>query len=399
MPVKTEILMDAKTFRSEVAHELANILTYWQEHTIDKEHRGFYGKITADDTIIKDAEKGLVLNSRILWTFSAAYIHQPKPVYKEIAQRAYNYLLTYFWDKQYSGGYWSVDYQGNAKQTHKQIYGQGFMLYGFSEYYRAFHDKHALDKAIELFQIIEQVAFDKKYGGYYEVATADWKIIQDTVITQGKDEQKKSMNTHLHIIEPYTNLYRVWKNEYLAKQIKGLLNDFTTHIVDERTYTQHLFFADNWAVQSDIVSFGHDIEASWLLVEAAEVLGDKPLLEKIKQLSVRIAQAATKGLDKDGGMFNEQDSKHLNKEKHWWVQAEAMVGFLNAYEISKRKEFLDYSMASWKFIKEALITPSGEWYWGLDTNNQPMKGQDKAGFWKCPYHNARACMEVIRRLS
>jgi mannobiose 2-epimerase len=391
--------MDLKTFRSEVEKELDNILNYWINHSVDKEHGGFYGKITADDQIIKDADKGLVLNSRILWTFSAAYLHQPKPIYKEMAKRAYDYLLEHFWDKKNSGGYWSVDYLGNPKETHKQIYGQGFMLYGFSEYYRAFHDKHALDKAIELFQILEHVAFDPKHGGYYEVTTADWKIIQDKVITQGKEDQKKSMNTHLHIIEPFTNLYRVWKNEHLAKQIKGLLRDFTEHIVDKQTHTQHLFFADDWTVKSDIVSFGHDIESSWLLVEAAEVLGDKKLIEQTKKLAVQIAKASEKGLDTDGGMFNEQDAHHLNKEKHWWVQAEAMVGFLNAYEISKQKEFLDHSLASWDFIKKSLITHSGEWYWGLDGNNQPMKRQDKAGFWKCPYHNARACMEVIRRLS
>lgn len=392
-------MINLKEFKSEVEKELENILNYWIEHSVDKEHGGFYGKITADDTIIRDAEKGLVLNSRILWTFSAAYIHNPKPVYKEMATRAYDYLLAHFWDSKNSGGYWSVDYLGNPKQTHKQIYGQGFMLYGFSEYYRAFNDKHALDKAIELFQILEQVAFDKKHGGYYEVTTADWKIIQDTVITQGKEDQKKSMNTHLHIIEPYTNLYRVWKNQHLAKQIRGLLRDFSEHIVDKQTHTQHLFFADDWTVKSDIVSFGHDIESSWLLVEAAEVLGDKRRIEPIKKLAVQIAQASTKGLDTDGGMFNEQDPQHLNKEKHWWVQAEAMVGFLNAYEITKQKAFLDHSLASWDFIKKSLVTSTGEWYWGLDGNNVPMKKQDKAGFWKCPYHNARACMEVIRRLS
>ena len=391
--------MDLKVFRAEAEKELDNILTYWETHTIDKEHGGFYGKITADDTIIPDAEKGLVLNSRILWTFSAAYLHHPKPIYKETAKRAYDYLLAHFWDSKNSGGYWSVDYLGNPKQTHKQIYGQGFMLYGFSEYYKAFGDKHALDKAIELFQIIEQVAYDKKYGGYIEVTTVDWKVIQDTVITQGKSDQTKSMNTHLHIIEPYTNLYRVWKNQHLAKQIKGLLKDFTDHIVDKTTSTQHLFFSDNWTVKSDIVSFGHDIESSWLLVEAAEVLGDKKIIEDIKKLAVKIAQASIKGLDKDGGMFNEQDPKHLNREKHWWVQAEAMVGYLNAYEITKQQQYLTHSHNSWNFIKQSLITPTGEWYWGLDANNQPMKRQDKAGFWKCPYHNARACMEVIRRLT
>lgn len=387
-------------FKKEIETELNHILDFWVNHAVDNDFGGFIGKMDAQDKIYPDADKGLVLNSRILWTFSAAYLQNPKPVYKQLAKRAFDYLLEYFWDPKNGGGFWSVDYKGNPKQTHKQIYGQGFMLYGFSEYYRVFRVSKALDKAIELFQMIEYVAFDKKYGGYFEVASADWKIMQDAgIITQGNAEQKKSMNTHLHIIEPYTNLYSVWKNHHLAKQIKGLLHDFSEHIIDKNSHTQNLFFTDNWQVKSDIVSYGHDIEASWLLTESAEGLHDKKLITKFNQIAVEITDASIKGLDSDGGMFNEKDSKHLNREKHWWPQAEAMVGFLNTYQITKDEKYLRLSLASWEFIKKNLITPSGEWYWGLGENNEPMKKQDKIGMWKCPYHNARACMEIIRRLS
>lgn len=388
-----------KAFKTEISAELNNILDFWINNAVDNINGGFIGRMDANDKIYPEADKGLVLNSRILWTFSAAYLQNQKPVYKEIAKRAFDYLHNHFWDTKYGGGFWSVDYLGNPKERHKQIYGQGFMLYGFSEYYRAFRDPKALDKAIELFQIIEQVAFDKKHDGYYEVASEDWKIIQDSgVITQGNAEQKKSMNTHLHIIEPYTNLYRVWKNATLEKQIRGLLNNFTKHIVDSLTFTQHLFFADDWSVKSDIVSFGHDIESSWLLAEAAEELHDKKLIAKINPVAVKIAEASIKGLDADGGMFNEKNSHHLNKEKHWWPQAEAMVGFFNAYQITTDEKYLKLSLNSWEFIKKNLVTPTKEWYWGIDENNKPMMKHDKMGFWKCPYHNARACMEIIRRI-
>lgn len=387
-------------FKKEIEVELNSLLDFWVKHAIDETNGGFIGKMDIDNTIHPEADKGLVLNSRILWTFSAAYSHHPKSIYQTLAKRAFDYLLDYFWDTQHGGGYWSVDYQGTPKLKHKQIYGQGFMLYGFTEYYRVFGDLKALNKAIELFQLIEQVAFDTIHGGYYEVAAADWEIIQDVgIITQGNVEQKKSMNTHLHIIEAYTNLYRVWKNEHLAEQIRNLLHNFTEHIIDKHTYTQHLFFADNWEVKSAIISFGHDIESSWLLCESAGVLEDKKHIDEINEVAVAMALSAIQGVDKDGGMFNEKEANHLNREKHWWTQAEAMVGFLNVYQLIKDEKFLHLSLSTWGFIKKNLITPTAEWYWGINEHNQPMKNQDKIGMWKCPYHNVRACLEMMKRLS
>ena len=386
-------------FSKEIETGLNHILDFWINHAVDNTYGGFIGKMDVNDKVYPEADKGLVLNSRILWTFSAAYLQNPKPIYQKLAKRAFDYLLEYFWDKKNGGGYWSLDYKGDPKLTHKQIYGQGFMLYGFSEYYRAFDDSKALEKAIELFQIIENVAFDKKNGGYYEVASVDWKIIQDAgIITQGNAEQQKSTNTHLHIIEPYTNLYRVWKNEHLAKQIEGLLHNFSEHIIDKHTHSQHLFFSDTWEVKSSIVSFGHDIEAAWLLCEAAEELKHKELIVQFNQIALEMTEASLKGLDTDGGMFNEEDQKHLDKQKHWWPQAEAMVGFLNTYQISKNGKYFNLCLNTWAFIKKNLITSTHEWYWGLDEHNRPMINHDKIGMWKCPYHSARACMEIIKRL-
>jgi cellobiose epimerase len=386
-------------FKSEISKELDNILNYWIKHTIDKENGGFIGKIDGNDIIYPKADKGLVLNSRILWTFSAAYLQNPKPEYKMMADRAYQYLMAHFWDKKNGGGYWSVDYSGQPKETHKQIYGQGFLLYGLSEYYRAFGKKEALNKAIELFRLIEKYGLDKKNGGYFEVTTSDWQLMDDKVITQGKSDQKKSMNTHLHIIEPYTNLYRIWPDKSLKKQLVKLLEIFTDKIINKNTQTQILFLTDDWQPRSEIISFGHDIEASWLLLETAEVLKDHDWIEKIKPFSVNLSKAAQNGIDKDGGMFYETENKHTKKQKDWWPQAEAMVGFYNSFEITQDKMFFEQSRKSWEFIKSKLISNTGEWYWGVDENNAPLTKMDKVGMWKCPYHDARACMEMIRRLN
>jgi len=387
-----------KAFRNEMQKELDNILNYWLENAVDKKNGGFIGRVDGNDKVYANADKGLVLNSRILWTFSAAYIQNPQPAYKMMADRAYNYLMEHFWDKKNGGGYWSVDYLGKPKEKHKQMYGQGFMLYGLSEYYRAFGNKSALNSAIELFGLIEKHGYDKKNGGYFEVATENWQITEDKVITQGKADQKKSMNTHLHIIEPYTNLYRVWKDPLLKKQLYGLLSNFTDKVIDKNTQTQILFLTDDWQPRSEIISYGHDIEASWLLLETAEVLHDEAWIEKIKPFSIGLSNAAQKGIDTDGGMYYEIDGTHLKTQKDWWPQAEAMVGFYNSYQISKDTKYFQQSLKSWDFIKKRLLSTSGEWYWGINSENKALTNMDKIGMWKCPYHNARACMEMIRRL-
>ncbi len=387
-----------KVFRNEMQKELDNILNYWLKNAVDSKNGGFIGRVDGNDKVYANADKGLVLNSRILWTFSAAYIQNPQPAYKMMADRAYNYLMEHFWDKKNGGGYWSVDYLGKPKEKHKQMYGQGFMLYGLSEYYRAFGNKSALNSAIELFGLIEKNGYDKKNGGYFEVATENWEITEDKVITQGKADQKKSMNTHLHIIEPYTNLYRVWKDPFLKKQLYGLLNNFTEHIIDKKTQTQILFLTDDWQPRSEIISYGHDIEASWLLLETAEVLHDKQWIEKIKPYSIGLSKAAQKGIDTDGGMYYETEEGHTKTQKDWWPQAEAMVGFYNSFEISKDKTYFDQALKSWNFIKKNLVSKTGEWYWGINADGQALSKMDKVGMWKCPYHNARACMEMIRRL-
>jgi mannobiose 2-epimerase len=388
-----------RKYQSEVSKELENILNYWQKYTVDYEHGGFYGQINDKDEVLDKAEKGSVLNARILWTFSAAYHQNQKPEYLEMATRAYEYLREYFADKTNGGLFWSVDYLGNPLNTRKQIYGQAFTIYGLSEYFRITQNQEALNWAIDLFNLIEKHSFDETYGGYLEALAEDWQPIEDLKLSEKDANEKKSMNTHLHVIEAYSNLFSVWKDAVLEEKIKGIIEVFLKYIVNAQTGHQNLFFDVDWTVKSEIISYGHDIEASWLLHEAAETLNDEAILSKTQQLAIKLTDSVQSGLSEDGGMAYESEGDHHDTDKHWWVQAEAMVGYLNTYQLSKNDKYLFQSLKSWEFIKNNLISRTGEWYWATQgEGNSPMPNQDKAGFWKCPYHNARACLEVIKRL-
>lgn len=384
-----------------VKRELQNILNYWSTYTVDHENGGFYGKIDNENVITKEAPKGSVLNARILWTFSAAYNQIRNPEYLQLAKRSFDYFKAYFMDQEYGGVYWSVDYNGNPLNDKKQIYALAFALYGLSEYHLAVGDEKAFAQAKQLFDDIERHSFDQEKCGYTEALTRDWKIAADLRLSDKDANEKKTMNTHLHILEAYTNLYRIWPDEKLNKQIRGLLDVFQNYIIDPQSNHLRLFMDENWISKSTIISYGHDIEAAWLLQEAAEVLHDERLITRFKTVAVGMAKAAAEGLDTDGGLDYElEGDEHRNQEKHWWVQAEAMVGFLNAYQDSGEQHFYNKFLSSWDFINKHIIDhEKGEWFWGVNNDHSLMEGEDKAGFWKCPYHNSRACMEVIKRLA
>lgn len=387
------------SFYRELNRELTNILGYWITHTMDLQWGGYYGKIDNDDIIDTKAPKGLVLNARILWSFSATGLHTGDTMYHYPATRVFQYLKEYFWDEAFGGFFWSLDYTGKPLLTRKQIYGQAFAIYGLSEYYRLTGDAEALKMAQDTFQLIEDKSLDTRYGGYLEALAQNWTTLDDLRLSEKDANEKKSMNTHLHVLEAYTNLYRCVQDPHLKKQCEGLLHIFHRYIVDPTTGSQHLFFEEDWSVKSHIASFGHDIEASWLLWETATLLNDPKWLEAIKPLSLRLAESSLRGLAPDGSLWNEQhlDTKKIDTNRHWWVQAEGMVGFLHAYQLTGEAVWKNRALTIWDFIKSRLITESGEWYWGVDDTYTPMQDQDKAGFWKCPYHNTRACIEAIGR--
>ena len=389
-------------YDSEVKRELKNILDYWIRFTPDEVNGGFVGKVDHQNHIQTSSLKGSVLNSRILWSFSAAYNVTGDQQYLGFANRAFDYLTGYFIDKEFGGIYWTVDHLGNPLDTKKQIYAQAFAVYALSEFHTATRNNLAKEQAIELYRDIIKHSYDKANGGYVEALSRDWKESTELRLSAKDENEPKSMNTHLHLLEAFSNLYSIFPTEQLKNEIKELINLFLVHFISKHTHHLVLFFDNRWNEKSSLVSYGHDIEAAWLIQEAAEIINDKMLVQQVKNSSLLLAQAAAKGLDADGGLWYEYDPQagRLIKEKHWWPQAEAMVGFFNAWEIAGNDKFLQRSIKSWEFIQEHIVDKqNGEWRWGIKEDYSPMDYEDKVGIWKCPYHNSRACMQIMKRIA
>jgi mannobiose 2-epimerase len=374
-----------------------NILPYWIKKMPDQEGGGFYGQIDGRDQVVPGAPKGGILNARILWSFAAAYKRQRDPLYLEMATRARDYIFRYFFDEEHGGTYWCLKSNGEPMDTKKQIYSQAFFIYALSTYHMATGDKESLERAIALFRLIEERSFDGKRGGYFEAFTREWGEMADLRLSEKDANEKKTMNTHLHVLEAYTALYRIWPDPGLRQQLASLVNVFSEKIVDPVTSHLNLFFDEEWNCRSTIVSYGHDIEASWLLCEAAEALGEA---DSVKGLALRIASAAHEGLAEDGSLFYEKDDTvgHFDRDRHWWVQSEAVVGFLNAWQLSGDAGWLEMASDALGYILHNISDRvNGEWHWSVRADGTVNRDDDKAGFWKCPYHNTRMCLEVMVR--
>ena len=414
-----------------------NILPFWLDRMVDYEQGGFYGRIDGSGVLHPDAEKGAILNARILWSFSAAYrvlskVQSSKikvQCYLEAATRAKDYFIEHFIDREYGGIYWSLDSKGKPLDTKKQFYAIGFAIYALSEYARATGDREALDYAIWLFECIEEHAFDQEHNGYIEAMTRDWRPIADMRLSDLDANYPKSQNTHLHIIEPYTNLYRCIREmqaattcnyvpvlgsvlpidivvpmETLARiegALSNLIDIFTDKILNPDTHHLDLFFEMDWTRGAGrLESYGHDIECSWLLHEAALVLNDPYILNKVEPIVREVARASEKGLRPDGSMIHEAnlDTGHVDDDLHWWVQAENVVGWYNIWQHFHDEVALDKTVCCWQYIKDNLVDyDNGEWYWSRHADGTVNTVDDKAGFWKCPYHNSRMCLEIIER--
>ncbi len=406
-----------------------NILRFWLDQMMDYEHGGFYGRMDGEGELHPEAEKGAILNARILWAFSAAFRVLKHPEYLEAATRAKDYIIEHFIDQEYGGVYWSVDCEGNPLDTKKQFYAIGFMIYGLTEYARATGDREALDYALDLYDCIEEHAFDNAHNGYIEACTREWGEIADMRLSDLDANYPKSQNTHLHIIEPYTNLLRCLKEvqaqescdyvpalgavlpvgisvpQQTISEVEGalrkLVDIFTDKILNEETNHLDLFFEMDWTRGAGhLESYGHDIECSWLLHEAALVLGDANVLAKVEPVVQVVAQASAKGLRPDGALIHEAnlDTGHVDDDLHWWVQAENVVGWYNIWQHFGDEEALNRAEKCWQYIKKQLIDfEHGEWYWSRHANGVLNTTDDKAGFWKCPYHNTRMCLEIIER--
>lgn len=389
-----------KNLKIDLKLELQSILSYWMENTIDKKNGGFIGQIDFNNNKNEKAEKGSVLNARLLWTFSAAYKISHIQEHLNTAERAFEYIAAHFYDAEFGGVFWSLNSHGAPKDTKNQIYALAFVIYGLSEYYSVTSDEKALKMAITLYGKIQEYSYDPIKKGYFEAFTRDWQPIDDLRLSEKDANEKKTMNTHLHIVEAYANLYTVWKDESLRKVIVELLETIEKYFINTETGHLRLFFDENWIEKKDVISYGHDIEAAWLLLQCAEISGDPALIARYKKHAIQIADATKEGIDKDGGLWYEYDpeTNELMAEKHWWPQAELMIGYFNAWQLSAKQEYLDIVLKNWDFTQKHIIDKEkGEWLWGIYADYSTMK-KDKAGFWKCPYHNSRACIELIHRM-
>jgi cellobiose epimerase len=380
----------------------ANILPFWMTRVPDDKNGGFYGALTNDLQIHNEVPRSAVLCARILWTFSNAYRRLNDDAYLALARRAYYYLSQIFWDTQYGGVYWSVDLHGVPVFDRKHHYAQAFTIYGLSEYYRVTQDPHSLELAQTLFRLLEQYAYDPVEGGYIEASTRSWGTLADMRLSDRDINAPKSMNTALHILEAYTNLMRVWDDDLLRNRHRALINTFHTHILNHDTGHLKLVFNEQWRPLTELISYGHDIEASWLLCEAAEMHNDASLLTQTRQNAIKLADAVYRtGRDEDGSLFYEGGPQGvLESNKDWWVQAEAMVGFYNAYQLSGQAHFAQAAARCWDYIDAHLVDRvHGDWFKSLHRDGTVDNTHYKVGPWDCSYHHSRACFELLERLS
>ena len=389
-------------FKQEMLHELeGNILAFWRDKMTDQVHGGFLGRIDGNGVAHPEAEKGAMLNACILWAFSAAYRVTRTQEWLSTATRAKDYFVSHFIDKECGGVYWSLNPDGTPKDTKKQTQAIGFAIYGLSEYTRATGDQDTLALALSLYHDIEDHAYDPENNGYIETLTRDWKPIGDMRLSDKDENASRTMNTHLHIIESYTNLLRCLNeqdddNDELRSSVVNLLHIFTDIIINRQTGHLDLFFNDRWEGKRNVESFGHDIEAAWLLHEAALVLGDVDIDDVVR----RMAKAADEGVQPDGSMVYEhwKDTGRTDTQRQWWTLCENVIGHLDLYQYYGDRDALGVALNCWDFIKRRIVDhEQGEWLWSVDAEGRPNRKDDKAGFWKGPYHNSRLCLEVLER--
>ncbi|HXK59590.1 MAG TPA: AGE family epimerase/isomerase [Acidobacteriota bacterium] len=394
--------VERERLRVGVENELHNnIIPFWLEYSVDFENGGFYGGITNDLVVDHEADKSLILVTRILWTFSRLFSRYRDRAYRDMAVRAYDYLTRHFWDNDEGGAYWMVNFQGEPLQTCKKTYGQAFTIYALSEYSLAFKHRPSLEKAKTLFTLLEEKTRDRVHGGYFETFEKDWRLAADQRLSEADMDEKKSMNTHLHLLEAYTNLLKVWDDPSVKSRVAELLKIFLSHIVDRGNWHFRLFFRENWEPRSERVSFGHDIEGSWLLCEAAGMLSDPATQASVRQVARMMAMSVLEdGVDVDGGLLYEAEKGEIiDDSKHWWPQAEALVGFLNAYQLTHEDLFFESAVGAWQFIERYIVDRRcGEWFWKVSREGTPSRDKRKVDAWKGPYHNTRACLETIERL-
>ncbi len=378
-----------------------NVLPFWLTRVLD-ERNGFHGYLGERGVVDPQAPMGSVLCARLLWTFSAAFRATGEPAHRRAAEHFHSWLTQRFLDGRYGGVFWMLDHAGRPSETRKQTYALAFAVYALAEHHRATGAIDSLERARELVDALETHARDAERGGYLEACARDWGALADVRLSEKDQNAPRSMNTHLHVMEAYAGLLRATEAPRLRDRLRELVLLHLERILDPASGHLRLFFDEGFEPWAAGVSFGHDIEASWLLVEAAEAVGEAALLERSREAALRLARAAlAEGFDRrDGGLFAErQVDGRLDDDKHWWMQAEAVVGFLNAHELTGDEAFLEAAESTWAFVERSVIDREhGEWRWRVRRDGSPIPGLPKVEPWKCPYHNSRAALETAARV-
>lgn len=382
--------------------ELIAIADWWVKYSPDLEHGGFYGEIGVDNQPEKTASKGIILNARILWFFSEVAQVVDKPEYRHCAIRAYEYIVAHFVDRDFGGVYWELDARGQPINTKKQIYAQAFTIYALCAYHQLTQDLQALRLAQSCFALIEQHGIDLEREGYLEAFTREWGVIDDLRLSEKDLNYPKSQNTHLHILEAYTRLHQVDSRAQVKAALRYSIDMFDRYMIDRNTHHLRMFMDLDWKDFSPGYTYGHDIEASWLIAQALESLGDDAYTAALTPTLIRIAGVTLQeGIGAHGQVLDSYDfaTQSVNADTVWWVQAEALVGFLYAYTVTGDTRYYDAANNTWQFIKRYQIDHKyGEWLWLSRLQAGAMDSYYKVGFWKCPYHNGRAMLEAMRYL-
>lgn len=404
---------ELKEYRQKFSEELDRILSYWIRYSVEKDGRGFYGAVDLEGIPDLKANKTSVLNARILWTFSAAAMINGRADCAEMADRAYRVVTEDFADTLHGGYFMELTSGNTVANDIKHTYAQAFVIYALCKYYEFRRLDSTMETIRSFFTLLEEKAKDKSHAGYLEAFTRDWKLYGENRMAD--NNEPKSMNTHLHVLEAWSALYKVWKDKIVKDRLAELISLFSDKII--RADGHFGIFYDNAFNESPAsagtCSFGHDIEGSWLLLEAAEILGDSAVTERIREISVKMVDAIDRvGVDKDGGLFLEsvRYGSHVRTNKHWWLQAETLVGFMNAFQLTGDTRYWETVKLSWDFIDKHVIDHErGEWYTKVSRLGVPYltepeddpspyyRNDRKIDPWKCPYHNGRAMMELISR--
>lgn len=364
---------------------------------------GFYGKVDRQLASVPGAERSIVLHARLMWTYASAYRMFGNPRHLELAQHALSYIQKHFIDPHNGGGYWTVHADGTPADTRKYVYGQAFIIYGGAEMMRAANCTKALQMAKDVYALLETHARDPKFGGYFETYDRAWNRTFESFNIPSIEAGSKALNTHLHLIESYTNLMRVWDDAALRSRVHELISIMSNNLLDTQHFHYKPYMTDDWGTTKSLFSFGHDIEGAWLLVEAAHAYGDEQIIKDSIPISVRIADSCRDGLDPiTGGMYAENEEGALIKDMNWWVQAEAVVGFFNAYQLTGDAKYIECMNRVWDYIDEVVIDREGgvfrEWLSDASLPATHSKNAYPISGWKTPYHNARMYMELIERI-